>query len=315
MGIATPNIMGDFIKTWTGECSAWECDGLGHLNMRHYITKVHQARQMFFIQLGLIEAFKPEALSTVRVRDLHIKYLGEARPDNPLYIETGLLKLGDMDIRLCHMMFHGDGRMAATIVETLEHISLRSKMPFPWNKKFRDSAKPYYVEQPQPSKPRNLSYDTKPQALNDSELKKLGVKQIGTGVFQPHEMGLDGSATPQALMGRTTETISHMTDGYPEFLDPDYHASGKSGALLEAQVFMNGRAEAGDGYKFYAGLVEGNSYTRKLIHNVVDVVTGVNLFSMIGDGCLFDLKARKLIKASDAQVAALQKNVVKGLTV
>ena len=86
-------------------------------------------------------------------------------------------------------------------------------------------------------------------------------------------------------------------------------------ALLEAQFFKNSRAETGDGYKLYAGLVEGNSYTRKLVHNVVDVVTGVNIFSMIGDGCLFDLKARKLIKATEAQVAALQKNIVKGLTV
>lgn len=282
--------------------------------MRHYMTKVHQARQMFFIQLGLVEAFKAEALSTVRVKNLHINYLGEARPDNPLYIETGLIKLGETGAQLCHMMFHRDGRMAATIVENIEHISLRTKAVFPWNKRFRDAAKAYHVEQPQPSKPRNLSYDTKPQALNETKLKKLGVKQIGAGVFQPHEMGLDGSATPQALLGRTTETIAHMSDGYPEFLDPEYHASGKSGALLEAQLFINRRAEAGDGYRFYSGIVEGNIYTRKLIHNVVDVVTGENIFSMIGDGCLFDLKTRKLIKATEAQVAVLQKNIVKGLT-
>lgn len=306
--------MGDFIKTWVGECSAWECDGLGHLNMRHYMTKVHQARQMFFIRLGLNEAFKSDAYSTVRVRDLHIKYLGEARPDNPLYIETGLLELGKVDIRLCHMMFHGDGRIAATIVENVEHISLRTKASFPWNARFRKASKPYHVEQPEPSKPRNLSYETKPQAPNEATLNKLGVKQIGTGVFQPHEIGLDGSATPQALMGRTTETISHMMDGYPEFLDAEYREGDKSGALLEAQVFLNRRAEAGDGYKFYSGLASGNSYTRKLIHNVVDVITGENFFSMIGDGCLFDLKARKLLKATEAQVAALQKNVVKGLT-
>lgn len=306
--------MGEFLKTWAGECSAWECDGLGHLNMRHYMTKVMQARQMFFIRAGLHEAFKSDALSSVRVTDFHIKYLGEARPDNPLYIETGLLELGEQTVRLCHMMFHGDGRIAATIVENIEHISLRTKTSFPWNTRFRNASKAFRVEQPQPSKPRNLSYDTRPQAPNETSLIKLGVKHIGAGVFQPHEMGLDGSATPQALMGRTTETISHMRDGYPEFLDAKYREGGKSGALLEAQVFLNHRAEAGDGYKFYSGLVSGNSYTRQIIHNVVDVITGKNFFSMIGDGCLFDLKARKLIKATDAQVAILKKNAIKGLT-
>ena len=61
--------------------------------------------------------------------------------------------------------------------------------------------------------------------------------------------------------------------------------------------------------------MQGNAYTRQLVHHIFDVVTGECYFSMIGDGCLFDLKARKLIKASDEQVAALQKNVVEGLRV
>ena len=307
--------MGKFLKTWAGECSAWECDGLGHLNMRHYMTKVQQARQMFFIRAGLHEAFKSDAFSTVRVMDFHIKYLGEARPDNPLYIETGLLELGEETVRLCHMMFHGDGRIAATIVENIEHISLRTKNAFAWPKRFAAAVEPYKVEQPQPSKPRNLSYDTQPWKPRVEDIKKLTAKHIGSGVFQPFEMGVEGSVTPQALMGRTTETIAHMMDGYPEFLDPDYHNGDRSGALLEAQIFIHRRAEAGDAYHFYSGLMEGNAYTRKLIHHIFDVVTGECIFSMIGDGCLFDLKMRKLIKASDAQVATLQKNTVKGLRV
>jgi len=199
---------------------------------------------MFFIRAGLHEAFKADAFSSVRVTDFHIKYLGEARPDNPLYIKTGLLERGAQSVRLCHMMFHGDGRIAATIVENIEHISLRTMAAFPWPGKFTAAVKPY-----------------------------------------------------------------------PEFLDPEYHASGKSGALLEAQIFIHRRAESGDGYHFYSGLQQGNAYTRSLVHHIFDVVTGECIFSMVGDGCLFDLKARKLIKASDEQVAALQANVVEGLRV
>ena len=60
--------MDNFMKTWAGECSAWECDGLGHLNMRHYMTKTQQARQMFFIHNGLHGAFKKNALTTLIVK-------------------------------------------------------------------------------------------------------------------------------------------------------------------------------------------------------------------------------------------------------
>ena len=133
--------MGEFLKTWAGECSAWECDGLGHLNMRHYITKVAQARQMFFIRLGLYEAFKSGAEASVRVRDFHIKYLGEARPDDPLRIETGLLQLGENDVRLCHIMYHLGGRIAATIVENMQHIALPSRAAIPWPQHFHEAAK------------------------------------------------------------------------------------------------------------------------------------------------------------------------------
>ena len=58
-----------FVLTWAGECAAWECDELGHLNMRHYVGKFSQARAFLFIQLGLVNAFKARALSTVRVKD------------------------------------------------------------------------------------------------------------------------------------------------------------------------------------------------------------------------------------------------------
>lgn len=270
---------------------------------------------MFFIKLGLYEAFKSDALSTVRVRDFHIKYLAEARPDNPLYIETGLLEVGECDVRLCHMMFHGDGRIAATIVETVEHISLRTHAVFSWTKRFCEAAKAYAVEQPQPSKPRGLSYNDDFVGPDEAELKKLSVKMVGLGVFQPREMGLDGYATAQALLGRCTETISHVMDGYPEFLDPEYHKSGKSGALLEARIRLHRPAEAGDGYHFYSALHSGDTYTRHLMHNCVNAVTGESFFSMLGIGCLFDLKERKLIKASEEQVATLQKNAIKGLRV
>jgi acyl-CoA thioester hydrolase len=307
--------MGEFLKTWAGECSAWECDGLGHLNMRHYITKAAQARQMFFIRLGLHEAFKSGAEASVRVRDFHIKYLGEARPDDPLRIETGLLQLGESDVRLCHIMYHLGGRVAATIVENVQHIALPSGAKLPWTQRFREAAKPYQVEPPAPSLPRGLSYEAVSTAPTETALKNLGVTHVGSGVFQPYEMGVNGRVTPQALMGRVTETIGHIQDGYPEFKDPDYHASGKSGALLEARIFIHRAARAGDGYHFYSGLAEGGTYTRSLIHHCVDAVTGESFFSMVGIGCLFDLKARKLIKATPEQIAVLEQNMTKGLTV
>jgi acyl-CoA thioester hydrolase len=94
-----------FTLTWAGECSAWECDELGHLNMRHYVGKFSQARKFLFIKLGLVNAFKPRAQSTVRVKNLHIKYLGEARPGQPLKIMSAILTVEEQTLSLCHIMY------------------------------------------------------------------------------------------------------------------------------------------------------------------------------------------------------------------
>lgn len=295
--------MGDFIRTWAGECSAWECDDLGHLNMRHYMTKVHQARQMIIIKLGLDEAFKHDAVSSVRVRDFHIKYLGEARPGDPLRIETAVLDLGETDIRLCHIMYHVGGRLAATIVENVEHISLHTNLAFPWPKRVISAADTVTLTaQPDPSKPRGFSYDDPVITPSMAELENWGVALIGAGVFRPDEMGLDERITPQGLLGRTTETIGHITSAWPEMHREDYRESGGSAALLEARIIIGAPAERGDGYHFYSGVKQADAYTRHLVHNMVNVVTGENVFSMTGIGCLFNLKTRKLTKTEPADI-------------
>lgn len=298
--------MGQFIQTWAGECSAWECDDLGHLNMRHYMTKTRQARQMLIIRLGLDEAFKSDTISSIRMDWFHIKYMGEARPGDPLRIESAVLTLGKSTARLCHMMFHVDGRLACSVVETIEHISLRTRLPFPWPKRAHANAKAFTLaEQPAPSKPRGFKYDDHWPAPDEISLKGWGVRHIGSGVFQPHEMGPTDRAGAQALLGRTTETIGHINEAWPEMHDKAYRDAGGSGALLEAHIVMGRPVETGDAYHFYSGIHSADQYTRRLVHNMVDVVTGENIFSMTGIGCLFNLKTRKLVKATPEQVQAL----------
>ena len=303
--------MDGFIQTWAGECSAWECDDLGHLNMRHYMTKVRQARQMLVIRLGLDEAFKPDAVSSVRMNRFHIKYLGEARPGNPLRIESAVLDLGKTNARFCHIMYHTDGRLACTVVETIDPTSLRTRLPFPWPKRVHENARALQIsEQPAPSKPRGFDYDDVWLAPNETSLKEWGVRNIGAGVFQPYEMGPTGRAGAQGLLGRTTETIGHIHEAWPEMHEKSYRDDGGSGALLEAFIIMGQPAEVGDGYHFYSGVHSADQYTRRLVHNIVNVVTGENIFSMTGIGCLFNLKTRKLVKASPEQVKALNDKAI-----
>ena len=58
-------------------------------------------------------------------------------------------------------------------------------------------------------------------------------------------------------------------------------------------------------------MVSANPYTRQFIHNLVDPVSGKSWISMQASGCKFDLKKRKLVKASEADLAKLEIGILR----
>jgi acyl-CoA thioester hydrolase len=306
-------IFDGFSLSWAGECSAWECDELGHMNMRHYVHKADEARRSFLIQLGLSHAFRSGTASSTRVTDFHIKYQGEARPGNPLRIDSAVLSLEDTQVRLCHIMTHRDGRIAATMVETVAHIYLPDDRTFPWPKRFRAAAKDHIAPLPAPAKARNVSGDLNHIGMNRAALEKAGASVIGAGVFGPSEIDATRHVTMGAMFGRTTSTVAWFREGWPEFEDPAYQAGGMSAALLEMRAVMHRWPERGDAYIYVPALIGANAYTREFVHNLLDPVTGESWCSMQASGCKFDLGARKLVKATPEDIALLESGMTPGV--
>ena len=284
------------------------------MNMRHYVHKTDEARRSLIIKLGLPRAFHPGVASTVRCRDFHIKYQGEARPGNPLRIDSAILELGESTARICHIMTHRDGRIAATIVETVEHVYLPEDKVFPWPKRVRDIAPQFTAELPAPAKARNIDGEAVFIGMSLHELEAAGAATIGSGVFGSSELDITNRVTMGSFFGRTTSTIAWFREGWPEFEDPEYQAGGMSAALLEMRAVIHRYPRRGDAYAYLPALTGANPYTRQFVHNIVDPVTGKSWVSMQASGCKFDLKARKLVKASEADLALLEKGRLDGVS-
>jgi len=284
------------------------------MNMRHYVHKTDEARRGLIIRLGLPRAFNSGVSSTVRCRDLHIKYQGEARPGNPLRIDSAIVELGESTARLCHIMTHRDGRIAATIVETVEHVYLPEDKVFPWPKRVREIAPQFSAELPAPAKARNIDGSAAFKGMSLSELETVGAAVIGTGVFGASELDITNRVTMGSLFGRTTSTIAWFREGWPEFEDPSYQAGGMSAALLEMRAVIHRYPGRGDAYFYLPALTSANPYTRQFVHNIVDPVSGNSWCSMQASGCKFDLNTRKLVKATDAELALLEKGQLDGVS-
>jgi acyl-CoA thioester hydrolase len=263
--------------------------------------------------MGLTEAFKDKALSSIRVKDFHIKYQAEARPGDPLKIESGLLSLEEDTATLCHIMYHTSGKIAATVVEIVEHIYLRGIRKFPWPSRFRDNAGHFKVALPDPAKPRNINLSEPQTGMSLQALIDLDLEILGAGVFGPEEADNTGHITPQAFFGRTTSSIGWYSDGWPEIHDEDYREGGGMAALLEARAVFHSWPEVGDAYAYVPGFLGANTYTRGILHNLLNPVTGESYMSTVAMGCLFNTKTRSLVKTTDEQVALLNKSVREGL--
>lgn len=308
------DILAGFTLTWAGECSAWECDELNHMNMRHYVHKTDEARRGLIIRLGLSQAFRPGVVSTVRCRDFHIKYQGEARPGNPLRIDSAIIELGETTAQLCHIMTHRDGRIAATVVETIEHIYLPEDKIFPWPQRVREAAVAFTVPLPPPAKARNINAEAAHHGMSLSALETAGATIIGAGTFDASEIDITGHVTMGSFFGRTTSSIAWFKEGWPEFEDPAYQDGGMSAALLEMRAVIHNYPKNGDAYAYLPALVGADSYTREFVHNLVDPVSGQSWASMQASGCKFSLKTRKLVKTSEAELADLELGVKAGIT-
>lgn len=282
--------------------------------MRHYIHKTDEARRGLIIRLGLPRAFHPGVVSTVRCRDLHIKYQGEARPGNPLRIDSAIIDLGESTAQLCHIMTHRDGRIAATIVETVEHVYLPEDKIFPWPQRVRDTAAKFTADLPAPAKARNVDGARPFKGMSLSQLENAGAEQIGAGVFGASELDITNRVTMGSFFGRTTSSIAWFREGWPEFEDPAYQAGGMSAALLEMRAVIHRYPRRGDAYTYLPAITGANSYTREFVHNIVDPVSGESWVSMQASGCKFDLNLRKLVKATDADLEMLGRGMKTGIT-
>ncbi|MEL6686575.1 MAG: thioesterase family protein [Pseudomonadota bacterium] len=290
-----------FTTCWSGDCSAWECDELGHLNMSYYLDKFEQARMGLFVRLGLTNAFKPGAHSTVRSRDIHLKYLAEARPGSPLRIESALIALHEDTAEVGHVMYHRDGRMAATLREVVEHVYVSEDRTFAWPSRLKAKADAHTDQMPAPARPRNLSLDWDIPTPDATYLESLGASDIGGGIFLDADTMPSGHVPFSRIFRRITTTLGWFGEGWPEFADPAYIEAGGSAVLLEVRVTMPTFLQAGDCYHLRPAVVSANPYTRLIMHNVLNSVTGECVAVGYAASGLFNLKTRKLVKATEEQ--------------
>ncbi|WP_394693983.1 thioesterase family protein [Hyphobacterium sp.] len=296
------------IELWRGCANAWECDELGHLNVRFYLAKAWEAVGDLSERIGMVGAFGPGSVATLLPRDITIRYLGEVHPGTPLVIEGVIFGVREKSVDVCLIVRNAaSNAVAAIFTMRLGHCVAGSRKRFEWPHRIRAELEALQAKRPEQATPRSLYTGPPQKGIRLSNADALGLSEIGRGRINPEDCGPFRQMMPEHLQGKISNSAANFSEAFPE--QTAAHASGSvkiGGALLEGRICIRRWPKIGDGYVIRSGVQSADRNIRSIIHWVFDS-QGRLLWSMQGIAGILDLSERKLVKADDATLAELNR--------
>lgn len=292
---------------WRGNANAWECDELGHLNVKFYLAKAMQAVAHLAHEAGLDAPFRDGASATLILRELHINFIAEARPGAALSISGGIRTIADSEMTAELVMSHADGGPAAGFTLTLDHAVPSNGQAFRWPARFTEKAQGLMVPVPEACQANGLPPADGRKDVSLKRANALDLREIGRGMFGQEDCDSFGFMRPEVLFGKVSDSAIHLREAFPEESEsPASDDLALAGALLECRIRVKRRPRAGDLFVIRSGLIEAGPSVRKLAHWVLDPVSGRPWWTTEGVAAMLDLKARRIRKAEGALLDTLR---------
>ena len=306
------------IKLWQGTVNAWDCDEMGHMNVRVYAEKVMEGLGVLAHAIDMPHAYQPSMPSTLLPADQHIRFLREARPGQPLSMQGCVLEHGETDAVIYQEIQHVDGTPAAAFRTRLMHVETKSGLPFPWSTRSRERLQELLDETSEATAPRSI--DAAGSILPDNKVsadiaRAAGVQQIGLGSIPPQHCDLHGRMQGQWFIGRVSDSVPNLLRGWRKKVAASRANADMGGAVLEYRLIYRRWARAGDLFEVRSGLARVEEKFHTLVHWMLDPATGKAWMTSEALAVTFDLKTRKIIPTPSGEMKQLESIAPKGLAI
>lgn len=305
------------VEVWRGGVNPWQCDGMGHLNVRFYVEIAMEGLAGLASHMGLAGAFAPAAPSTLLLREQHIRYLREARSHASLHMTAGVLALHETEAELLQVLYHtGTGEPCAAFQTRVAHVAGREARPFPWSAAVRARAESLKVELPDFAKARSIAQAPAGRSATLARADELGLISIGMGAFGPQDCDAFGRMRAHHVIGRVSDGIGELVGPFRAAVVE--HAETKperiGGAALEYRTVHFAWPRAGDRFVIRSGVSGVDHRTQRMVHWMFDPDTGRLWAVAEASVTTFDLDRRKIVPISEAAQAIIAERIKPGLT-
>lgn len=304
------------IRLWSGIPNTWDCDEMGHMNVRVYVEKAMEGLGTFAGAIHMPHAFHANALSTLIPAEHHIRYIREARPGEPLSMTGCVLEYDDTTALLYQDMRHSDGRPAAAFRTRVVHVATSTGKPFPWSTRSRAQLEALIESPPGDTKPRGLDPEAAPipsSMATMEQVTKVGAPEIGRGLVQPNECDVFGRFSTPWFMGRISDSVPTLLTDWRAKVAASQAGARMGGAVLEYRLIYRKWPRAGDRFVIHTSLADVAEKTHSLSHWVLNPDTGEAYMTSEAVAVTFDLETRKVIPTPADQIAELETLAPRGL--
>jgi len=300
------------ITLWQGSANQWDCDDMGHMNVRIYVEKATEGLGMFAKAIHMPQAFARSGLSTLIPVDQHIRYIREAHAGHPLVMQACVLEIGECDVLLYQEICHSDGKPAAAFRTRLMHVQSKNASPFPWSTRTRAALEALIDTPPAASAPRSIQADTPtlpPRDITREIALASNAPRIGMGTVPANHCDLNGRMRTEWFMGRLSDSVPNLLY---EWRAGEVRTGG---AVLEYRLVYHTYPKAGDTFEIYSSFASAAEKVHSIVHWMIDPQTGKPWMSCEAVAVTFDLDTRKMIKPQAEHIAILQKLAPHGLKI
>ena len=284
------------IELWKGSANTWDCDEMGHMNVRHHVSKAIEGLGTLAARCHLSHVYRPASPSTLLPLEQHVRFMREVHPGRPLSMHGCVLEVTETLVTVYQELMHGDGTPAASLRTRLVHAATDRLTPFPWSDRTRHALEALIDQPPAGTAPRGLDPSKSPLPDMDVSLaiaEAKGARVIGQGMVAPEDCDVFGRMKPHMFIGRVSDSVPNLLYDWRQRVAEAVPGSRMGAAVLENRIVYRAWPRAGDLFQIRTALAKAEEKTHSLVHWMLDPVSGTPWMTSEAVAVTFDQEKRK----------------------
>lgn len=290
--------------------NTWDCDQMGHLNVRHYLRHANNGLTVLLLQFGLSPEACRERGLVVRARDQHLRFSRELRPGASFSVQAGVVADSPSLVAYQEMQtMHGG--VSATIVTELSLFEAGSGAEVPWPEALLEAARQERCAVPTYAAVRSVTETPTRKRIPHDQALQMGLMPGFLGPVTVGDCDASGLMREAGCMAQISDGVSHTFHALYGMAE---RPPGIGGAALEYRFVFHSWPRLDQMVEVRSGLSAVGSKTVQLTHLLFELASGVCFATAQSVIAWFDLDARKTVALPEDLRARVTEKLMKDLT-